>query len=358
VPHYNTNRMPLIPRDEPESRNLSLITERLERWFRHHQRPLPWRHHYTAYQVWISEVMLQQTRMEVVLPYFHRFVEKYPDVASLAAATESDVLAAWSGLGYYRRARMLHAAAREMMQRHDGNVPCEHQQLLRIPGIGRYTAGAVASIAFNARHPIVDGNVARILSRLEAIDRPMESSAFQRAVWDFSEALVKSCGKPRVFNQALMEVGALICRPANPECGRCPVATHCKARQLGCPESYPRVETAKAPTQLEIPLYLVISRAGRVLMRRESGALMSEMFHLPHGNASLLGRSSRRLFEPGELLGSFRHTVTHRRIRFDVWSATLRQRASGFRWIDPESLHAIPHPSYVRKALALVQPVK
>jgi A/G-specific adenine glycosylase len=345
--------MPLIPRDETESRRFCVITERLERWFLLHQRPLPWRHDYAPYEVWISEVMLQQTRMEVVLPYFHRFVARYPDVASLAAARESDVLAAWSGMGYYRRARMLHAAAREMMQRHGGNVPREHQELLRIPGIGRYTAGAVASIGFNERQPIVDGNVARILSRIEAVDLPMESSAFQRAVWDLSGALVKSCGKPRVFNQALMEVGALICRPTNPECGRCPVATHCKARQLGRPESFPRVEIAKAPTQLDIPLYLVISRAGRVLMRRESGALMSEMFHLPHGNASLLGRSSRRFFEPAELLGSFRHTVTHRRIRFHVWSATLRERAGGFRWIDPESLDNIPHPSYVRKALEL-----
>lgn len=298
--------------------------------------------------------MLQQTRMEVVLPYFHRFIARFPDVKSLAASSESDVLAAWSGMGYYRRARMLHAAAREMMQRHGGEVPRKHEELLGIPGIGRYTAGAVSSIAFNAREPIVDGNVARILSRLEAIDLPMDSSAFQRAVWELSDALVKRCERPRVFNQALMEVGALICRPANPDCGRCPVADRCKARQLGSPQSFPRVAVTKAPTQLEIPLYLVINRAGRVLMRREQGPLMSDMFHLPHGNASLLGRSSPKLFERGELLGSFRHTVTHRRIRFDVWSARLRERAGGFRWIDPESLDAIPHPSYVRKALQLV----
>src|SRR5687768_14319789 len=123
VRHYNTNRMPLIPRDAPKSRRLRDITERLERWFHKNQRPLPWRDQYTPYRVWVSEVMLQQTRMEVVLPYFHRFVARFPDLAALAAASENDVLAAWSGMGYYRRARMLHAAARAMMQRHGGEVP-------------------------------------------------------------------------------------------------------------------------------------------------------------------------------------------------------------------------------------------
>src|SRR5687768_10022801 len=165
------------------------IARAIERWFRAHQRPLPWRKTYDPWQVWVSEVMLQQTRMEVVLPYFERFIERFPTVASAANASEQEVMAAWSGLGYYGRAKMLRAGAVEVMARFGGRIPSTVDELQTIPGIGRYTAGAIASVAWNQHAPIVDGNVARIVSRLFAIGEPVGSPALMRASWVRAEEL-------------------------------------------------------------------------------------------------------------------------------------------------------------------------
>src|SRR3954471_4757203 len=200
-----------------------------EKWFRKHQRPLPWRAAYDPYGVWVSEVMLQQTRMEVVLGYYERFMTRFPDVAALAAASFDDVTAAWSGLGYYRRARMLRDGAVDVMARFGGTIPKSIDELMTIAGIGRYTAGAIASIAHGQRAPIVDGNVARIMARLFAIEAPLGSPALMREAWLRAEELVSSSKAPRDFNQGLMELGALICTPRNPSCGRCPLRKHCAA---------------------------------------------------------------------------------------------------------------------------------
>lgn len=344
--------MPPILSPDARKRRIKAITARLERWFLAHQRFLPWRAGYVPYQVWISEVMLQQTRMEVVLPYFRRFLERFPDVASLAAADESEVLSAWSGLGYYRRARMLHQGARLVMNEHAAVLPADCNELRRIPGVGRYTAGAIASIAFERPAPIVDGNIARVLARLDAISDEMTASSFSHSVWERADSMVQAANSPRVLNQAVMELGALICRPRVPLCGECPLSRLCVARRLNRQEDFPRRDPDAEPTRLEIPLYVARDRRGRVLMRRERGRLMSEMFHLPHGNDLLLV-SSRASFRPREFYGEFPHTVTHRRIRFQVWTAAVRSRR-GFVWIDPAKLADVPHPSYVRKALALL----
>jgi A/G-specific adenine glycosylase len=327
------------------------IVRRLERWFARHQRPLPWRNGYDPFHVWVSEVMLQQTRMEVVLPYFGRFLARFPTLHALAKASEQKVLAAWSGLGYYRRAKMLREGAIDVVERFGGIVPSIVEELLTIPGIGRYTAGAIASVAWNQHAPIVDGNVARIVARLFAIEHPLGTPALMNAAWLRATELVDACKTPRAFNQGLMEVGALICKPRNPSCLLCPVASDCIARATGRTNELPRPKMKAETCALSIALYLITDRKGRVLMRRESGPLMDAMYHLPHGDSSLLTGKPLDAAR-GELLGTFRHTVTTRRIEFSVYAGAVRQRPRGeYAWIDLRSLDDVPHPSYVTKAL-------
>jgi len=321
--------------------HLGSVARRIERWFSRHQRPLPWRVAYDPYHVWVSEVMLQQTRMEVVMPYFGRFLERFRDVASLSRATDDEVTTAWSGLGYYRRAKMLRAGAAAVVSQFGGVIPSSVGELLTIPGIGRYTAGAIASIAFNERAPIVDGNVARVLSRLFAT----ESDA-----WPLAEELVGAGQSPRALNQGLMELGALICKPRNPTCLVCPVHDACVARATGRIDDFPPPKPKKETRALTIPLYLVRDRRGRVLMRRASGTLMDAMYHLPHGDTSLL-EGEPFTTNTRELLGKFRHTVTTRKIEFVVYRARSLRRPRGYEWI--ADIAEVPHPSYVRKALAL-----
>jgi A/G-specific adenine glycosylase len=330
------------------------LSSRIESWFRKNQRRLPWRDRYDPYRVWVSEVMLQQTRMEVVLGYYERFIERFPTVASLARASVDEVTAAWSGLGYYRRARMLREGAIDVMTRFGGKIPTEVDALMSIAGIGRYTAGAIASIAYGKRAPIVDGNVARIVARIFAIESPLASPALMREAWLRAEELVASSKSARDFNQGLMELGALVCTPRNPSCGRCPLRGQCAAFISGRVDELPRPKIALATRELRIPLYLVTDRDGRVLMRRESGQLMRDMFHLPHGDTSLLTGAPLRI-GACSTLGTFRHTVTNRRITFEVVVVTRqpRPRGSEYAWIHPAELDGIPHPSYVRKALRL-----
>lgn len=329
----------------PRSRRLARA---VEHWFSEHQRALPWRSAYDPYHVWVSEVMLQQTRMEVVLGYFQKFLERFPTIDALARASEHDVMAAWSGLGYYRRARMLREGAIDVAERFGGRIPENVDELLTIRGIGRYTAGAIASIAHDRRAAIVDGNVARVASRIEAIEEPLGSTALANAAWSFSESLVAAAESPRMLNQGLMELGALICTPRNPQCLVCPAAKDCRTRS----DALPLPKAKKATRRLHIPLYVVTDARGRVLMRRQRGQLMDAMYHLPHGNESLLAGTPIAVDEH-ELLGTFKHTVTTRHIEFRVYAATVTQRADGWEWIDPRTIGDVPHPSYVRKALRI-----
>jgi A/G-specific adenine glycosylase len=319
----------------------------VERWFETHQRPLAWRATYDPYHVWVSEVMAQQTRLDVVAAYFDRFVERFPDIASLAAAAEDDVVALWSGLGYYRRARMLRAGAIDVMARFGGSLPRDVDDLITIAGIGRYTAGAISSIAFEQRAAIVDGNIERILARLYGDEDP----------WRYAGELVKACQSPRHFNQGLMEIGALICTPRKPSCDACPLRRSCVAYATNRIDELPSKKQKAAATAMRVALYLITDRDGRILMRREAGRLMNALFHLPHGDTSLLSGkplSVRRTTE----IGSFRHTITTRRIEFQLFDAELANvlRDSGdYAWIDPGQIAQVPHPSYVTKALRLAR---
>lgn len=330
------------------------LASRTESWFRKNQRRLPWREGYEPYGVWVSEIMLQQTTMEVVLGYYERFMKRFPSIADLARASVDDVVTVWSGLGYYRRARMLHEGALDVTSRFNGTIPESVDELLSIAGIGRYTAGAIASIVFEKRAPIVDGNVARIVARLFGIEAPLSSPALMRAAWTHAEELVAASKSPRDFNQGLMELGALVCSPRKPNCNVCPLRRDCAAFSAGRVDELPRPKATQTTFTLRISLYLVTDAAGRVLMRRESGPLMHGMFHLPHGDTRLLTGAPLRI-DRARALGTFRHTVTNRRITFEVFAVLRRPRARGreYKWIDPASLAGIPHPSYVRKALQL-----
>lgn len=288
--------------------------------------------------------MAQQTRLEVALPYFERFVARFPTLPDLARATEDEVLALWSGLGYYRRAKMLRAGAAFVMEIHGGRLPRSAAALRAIPGIGRYTAGAIASIAFEQKEPAVDGNVTRVTARLWGSDGD---------TWQRAADLVAVASSARAFNQGLMEFGARICKPAAPSCGTCPLQEVCAAFAEGTVRLLPARRTKKAPEELRVTLLLVRDRQGRVLMRRERGPLMDAMFHLPHTGASPFSGPPLDA-EPDEHLGSFRHIITSRRIDFSICTARagrIRESAGEYAWIDPDLLHTIPHPSWVKKAL-------
>jgi A/G-specific adenine glycosylase len=280
--------------------------------------------------------MLQQTRMEVVLGRYEDFLRAFPTLDALADASEDAVTAAWSGLGYYRRARMLRSGAIGVIERFGGQLPSTVEELMTIDGIGRYTAGAIASIAYNQRAPIVDGNIARIVSRLFATHRD---------AWPYATELVNASKTPRVFNQALMEIGALICKPRHPECNRCPLRTDCAALQRNAVARFPRV-AKKTMTAVTLPLYVITDARGRLLLTRESGRLMHRLFVLP-GSPFADRRSPK-------FVGTFRHTITNRRVQFDVYTAANgKRRTANALWVHPRNLHEIPHPSYVRKALQL-----
>jgi A/G-specific adenine glycosylase len=254
-------------------------------WFQKNARELPWRARPVPYRVWVSEVMLQQTRVEAVRDHFTRFLKRFPTVRKLAAADEEDVLEAWSGLGYYRRARMLHAAARQVVAVHGGRFPSQRDQVLALPGVGRYTAGAILSIAFNQPEPIVDGNVERVFARLTA------SEPVPKATWEFAGRHVQQGAaeglSPSDLNQALMELGATVCTPATPRCDQCPVQSDCRAFAAGAVDQYPPRKMRATPRRKRYLFAAVQDNRGRVLLVRRadgdrSSLLPGGLWELPH----------------------------------------------------------------------------
>ncbi|WP_459555153.1 A/G-specific adenine glycosylase [Lacunimicrobium album] len=235
-------------------------------WYSKHARPLPWRASHDPYRIWISEIMLQQTTVAAVIPYFERFLTTFPDVASLAASDEQDVLRLWEGLGYYSRARNLRKAAQAIMTQYEGDFPQNVDALQSLPGIGRYTAGAIASFAFNLSAPIVEANTQRLYARLAGYEHDLKTSASQKFLWQFAEAIVptKDAG---LFNQAVMELGSRICRPVEPSCETCPVSKHCEAFKQGKQASIPVLPARQKATEIA-QAYVVIEHNGNVLMQQ------------------------------------------------------------------------------------------
>lgn len=265
--------------------------KQLVEWYSRNARDLPWRGKRPGpYRVWVSEIMLQQTRVEAVRDHFSRFIKRFPNIASLAKADPEHVLEAWSGLGYYRRARMMHAAAKQIVGLHNGRFPKTREAVLALPGVGRYTAGAVLSIAFGQPEPIVDGNIERVFARLQRIDEPVKLRGGKR-IWECALGHIRQGilegHEPSDLNQALMELGATVCTPLSPDCRNCPVRRHCAARRHGDQARYP-VLPLRAKAKARRYLFLALGDdAGRVLLvRRAPGdrqsLLPGGMWELPH----------------------------------------------------------------------------
>ncbi len=339
-----------------------LIRRRLQAWYRSAQRDLPWRRTRDPYRIWLSETMLQQTRVDSVIPYYERFLERFPDVQALALADEQDVLRAWSGLGYYARARNLKRAAECIVRDHAGELPRAAEQLAALPGVGPYTVGAIRSIAFGERAAVVDGNVVRVLSRLLAA--PELAPAH---LWRIAEELVPGAA-PDQFNQALMELGATLCVPRSPACPRCPLSGCCAAWAMGRPEAYPAPRPKPKPREVEAISGLLERGGGRpralLLLRRPSKGLLGGLWEIPSvaGDrpqalvASLRERTGLRARAEGEL-GRVRHIFSHRAltlrvVRLSRPSGRLRP-GSDARWCSPSELQGLPLSALMKKTLRL-----
>jgi len=258
------------------------IQQALLDWFAANAQDLPWRRTRDPYAIWVSEIMLQQTRVQAVVPYYERFLRRFPTVETLAQARLDTVLKLWEGLGYYSRARNLHAAARKIVAQFDGRVPTTREELLTLPGIGRYTAGAIASIAFGRREPVVDGNVTRVLCRIFRIGDNPKDAAVQQRIWSIAQKLTPE-GHAGHFNQALMELGREVCRPRNPKCDDCPVCHLCAAKRHNEQSSLPaRVPKKRLPSHIVV--VGVIYRQGRILIdKRKPEGLLGGLWEFPGG---------------------------------------------------------------------------
>jgi A/G-specific adenine glycosylase len=315
-------------------------------WYRRARRDLPWRRTSDPYAIWLSETMLQQTRVDTVVPYYERFLAQMPTVRSLAEASEDQVLTLWSGLGYYRRARMLHAAARRMVRDHGGRLPEAAEQLRALEGVGRYTAGAVASIAFGQREALVDGKVARVLARLFAVREDVKGGEGSARIWAIAERLVAEVpDPPGEWNQALMELGATVCTPRDPACESCPVAGACEARALGIERRLPVVARKKPPVPVHRVALVLASTSSVLLARRRKDVLFGGLWEPPlvEGDdepgapGRALGALARRLgVDPRTLhaVGAVEHVLSHRRMHVAVVRGPLGRRK---RWPLPSA---------------------
>ena len=348
---------------------MKAIRRPLLAWYRRVRRDLPWRRTGDPYAIWVSETMLQQTRVETVIPYYERFLARFPDVFALADATADDVMEHWAGLGYYRRARMLHEAARVVAREQGGRLPESAEALRELPGVGSYTAGAVASIAFDRPEPVLDGNVIRVLARLLDLREDVGSAAVRRRLLEEARALARG-PDPGDLNQALMELGATLCTPRAPQCGACPVARACRGRAAGEQGRLP----VKAPRRSPRPVRAMaswIERRGRVLaVRRPPEGLLGGLWELPGaelgagesaeaGAARTLQERLGLEVEHAQPLGRVHHVFSHRVLELEVLRVRVapgRVRRHGFdahRFCSRRALRALPLSSVARKAIEL-----
>jgi A/G-specific adenine glycosylase len=340
-------------------------------WMASARRDLPWRRRRDPYAVWVAEIMLQQTQVATVIPYFERWMIQFPDLSALAAAPLDTVLKAWEGLGYYARARNLHRAAQRIVAQHNGQVPSDPAALRRLPGIGRYTAGAILSLAFGQRAPILDGNVRRVLCRLYDIDQDARQPATERRLWALADNLVQAApdGRAGDLNEALMELGALVCTPAAPACGTCPLGEVCLARARGTQLLRP-VLAARQPTpHYDVAAAVIRDAAGRYLVgQRPTQGLLGGLWEFPGMTVTAGGTSQgpgetlpdclrRELREKmgieceiGAPIGQVRHGFTHFRMTLHAYACTLAGGTpqprwyTDVRWVGPAELaqYALP----------------
>jgi A/G-specific adenine glycosylase len=295
-------------------------------WYDQHARDLPWRRTRDAYAIWVSEIMLQQTRVETVIPYYTRFLARFPDAHTLADAPLDDVLAHWSGLGYSRRARLLHEGARTIVREHAGELPRDPIARRALPGIGAYTAGAIGSIAFDLPEPIVDGNVARVLSRVLCIETPLGERSTERTLWHEAERLAQG-ERPGALNQAMMELGARVCVPVNARCLACPLEASCDAKARGRVDDLPIAPKKKPPKPVQLVGLVARTSDDSVWLTRSEGSLFGGLWGCPleqgkgrEAAAALAERLGLRGVLSKKKLGSITHVLTHRALTVDVFA--------------------------------------
>jgi A/G-specific adenine glycosylase len=315
----------------------------LARWFKRHGRDYPWRRTHDPYEVLVSEVMLQQTQIATVLGkgYYKGFIDTFPDVMALAAADDAALLKAWEGLGYYRRARMLRDTARAVLESHDGKFPHDLDALLALPGIGRYTAGALRAFAFGLPAVLVDGNISRVISRLMDFSEAVDGSAGQRQIWDWAGKLADD-QQPRIHHAALMELGQRICRTGAPDCLACPVAAFCRTRE---PAALPVKERKVAITTVDEHALWLRDGAGRVLMQHESGKRRTGLWKLPVRDAGEIGHLP--------VVAEHVYGITRYRVRLRVHQCPAKgfNPAAGEAWVEPEDIAGLAVAAPFRRAL-------
>src|SRR5699024_384734 len=331
----------------------SLIT-----WYEKNKRVLPWRENQNPYYIWISEVMLQQTQVNTVIPYFHNFIEKFPTVYDLAGADEQDVLKAWEGLGYYSRARNLHSAVKEVVASYDGVVPKDKKELLSLKGIGPYTCGAIRSIAFDEPEPAVDGNVMRVISRVLKIDDNISLHRVRKSFERYVEELICH-DNPSSFNQGLMELGALICTPTSPKCEVCPVKDVCRAYELGVAEQLPIKSKAKKPKQISYATLLIENEAGEWLIQQRPGeGLLANLWQFIMVPIEDIGIKNVAnwvyteygidiTFDDSEPVGQIKHVFSHLVWNINVYKARTQNKdvvGNDMKFVQKNNLQKYPFP--------------
>lgn len=334
------------------------LAERLLEWYRRHGRRLPWRGVSDPYAVWVSEIMLQQTRVEAVIPYFERWMARFPTVQALAQASQQDVLHTWEGLGYYSRARSLHKAAQVIVKEYNGQLPPNPEILRKLPGIGHYTAAAIASIAFGLNIPTLDGNLRRVFSRLFDVQTPADSPAGERLLLDLAAAHLPD-GLAGDYNQALMDLGALICLPKKPQCPSCPLSALCLAYRRGVQAERPVLKPRTVGPHYVVTAGIIRRDGCALLAQRPQHGLLGGLWEFPGGKQNdeedLHACLQRELREElgvevavGAQVGVFRHAYTHFRITLYAFECALVRgepqplQASRIAWVPVSELHSYP----------------
>jgi A/G-specific adenine glycosylase len=327
-------------------------------WYGENARELPWRGHPDPYAVWVSEIMLQQTRVETVIPYFQRWMKRFPTVSALAEAPQQEVLNMWEGLGYYSRARNLHRAAQVIIAGYNGQIPGDPKILARLPGIGRYTAAAIASIAFGKNEPALDGNIRRVLSRVFNVTDPARSTSGERLLWAFAEEHLPS-GRAGDFNQAMMDLGAMVCIPKSPDCPNCPVAQICRAKALDIQESRPAIKPKQKIPHHTVTAAVICQGEEVMIVQRPQNGLLGGMWEFPGGKREpgedLSACLRREIIEElgieiqvGAPYGVYKHAYTHFRVTLHAYLCRLNgnqpelKEHSDLRWVAPAELDNFP----------------
>ncbi|HMO49824.1 MAG TPA: A/G-specific adenine glycosylase [Kiritimatiellia bacterium] len=366
-----TPKRTAIRRPPIRSSDRRVFHEDLLAWFQANRRALPWRKKRTPYRVWISELMLQQTRADQAIPYFDRFMRRFPTLTSLAEAPRQDVLKAWEGLGYYSRAVRAHETAKQVLQR-GGDFPGTYEELLALPGVGSYTAAAIASLAYGLDHAVLDGNVIRVLSRVLAVEAPADKPATRRLLQDVLDRILP-VGRAADFNEAMMELGALVCTPRSPKCPACPFAPICRARRNDQPERFPVKSAKPSIPHRHVGAGVIIDDRGRVLIaRRKEASMLGGLWEFPGGGVeegeSLPQCITRELKEELDLevrvgphLTTVRHTFSHFRMDLHAyWVRVNRGKpkaigCDGWAWVQRDRIADYPLPRADQKILRVLE---